>query len=751
MVEEYHQLSNVAEVNDQHALTIPRAKALLDALQHHRDYSLVQLLQHSVEGVRKLECLIVDVECDDVPKKNLTGIRYRERLALCVPDDPNRLIEVLALRKTFPILLHQNQGERDAPASLCLYFEPPVAVRRTWTPQNFLRRIQWWLEKSSRGELHPADQPVEHLFFSTKYELVLPWNFDDLRKDDKLRLIIHRGDSRPDEGLTCFVNAIPKATPSPVATLAHIGLTLSPIVHGFVERDPQTLGQLANLLLARGVDIVPMLQTELRQRVGEGGTAESAEDTFTIILLHIPVTRTLGEQPERMSLRAFMVSVGAMKLGVEMGVLFKHEQKYFNAAGILGAQPATEWRSRQLQPMDVLYRNDPAAARRQSGILDEGPVGVLIGVGSLGSAMLNLWGRSGWGRWSVIDKDHIKPHNLTRHVAYSQNVGETKVLTVAQLHDAVMQGASQVTPVFGDATDINQVAVNAALSSAALVVDASTTIDYPRLASANDDAARHMSAFVAPNGNAAVLLAEDDNRLFRLRTLEAQYYRALIQETWGQEHLGGNLSSFWSGASCRDISMVMPYSRVVAHASTLAEQIAIAWASPTAQIRVWERDPLRGRVDVHDVPVHLEQRLEFADLNLFIDEGAKQQLRALRAASLPNETGGILLGYYDFNIKAIVIVVGLPAPTDSRSDPASFKRGVDGLASAVSEASRRTAGIVRYIGEWHSHPRGHSASPSQDDLVQLIYLAMGMADDGLPGVQLIVGEHDIQVLQGVLK
>ena len=34
---------------------------------------------------------------------------------------------------------------------------------RTWTPEAFLRRIQWWLEKSARGELHAADQPVEHL------------------------------------------------------------------------------------------------------------------------------------------------------------------------------------------------------------------------------------------------------------------------------------------------------------------------------------------------------------------------------------------------------------------------------------------------------------------------------------------------------------------------------------------------------------------------------------------------------------
>uniref|UniRef100_UPI0016822701 Mov34/MPN/PAD-1 family protein n=1 Tax=Calothrix sp. FACHB-1219 TaxID=2692778 RepID=UPI0016822701 len=70
---------------------------------------------------------------------------------------------------------------------------------------------------------------------------------------------------------------------------------------------------------------------------------------------------------------------------------------------------------------------------------------------------------------------------------------------------------------------------------------------------------------------------------------------------------------------------------------------------------------------------------------------------------------------------------------------------------AVAEVSRRTSGIVGYIGEWHSHPPGHSAAPSQDDLVQLIHLALGMSDDGLPAIQLIVGEHDLQVLQGAVK
>lgn len=742
MSDGYHELANVTELNNPDALTISRARALLDAVERQRFYSLVQLLRHSAEAPA-LEVLIVDVECDDVPKNNPTGIRYLERLALCVPSDATKLIEVLALRKDFPVLMHQNQGVRGAPASLCLYFEPPPVVTRTWTPASFLRRIQWWLEKSARGELHPADQPVEHLFFATKYECVLPWNLDELKKDPSVRFVIVRGEERPDGGFTCSLEAVGKLRPH-AKTVEHIELTLSPMVHGFVERDPSTLGELADALAGRGLDLVDALTKELHAKVG-AGTAASAGDNATLILLHIPIRRDAAAEPSSMTRRAFFVLSGHLKLGVALGALIEHQNQFFQ--DVLNTQPSTAWRDQAVLPMAVLTQNDAAAARRQSGISDGGPAALLIGGGALGSALLNLWGRIGWGRWTVVDQDHIKPHNLSRHTAYRQHVGEMKAKVVAGLHSAAMGDATQVTAVVADATKLTAQPVEGALRDATFVVDASTTLEYPRAVSCADGLPRHCSVFITPDGNAAVLLLEDAGRTLRLRTLEAQYYRALIQGDWGEVHLATHPSTFWTGTTCRDISTVMSYSRILTHAGTLAEQVQAAALREGPLIRAWQRDPLTGSVEVHDVPVAPERRIPMVELDLFIDGGVEEQLRAMRRAAFPNETGGILLGYYDFNITAVVIVTGLPAPPDSRASRDSFERGVAGLAEAVRVASVRTAGMVNYIGEWHSHPPGHSASPSAHDVVQLIHLALGMADDGLAAVQLIVGEDDLQVLR----
>lgn len=744
MEDEYYDLASLVEV-DEAALEIPRSRALYLAIRRHPDARLVKVLKLA-HGDATCEVLVFELACEGVPSQNDVGIRYSERLALFVTPNERETPDVVALRKDFPVLMHQNQGHHEAAAVLCLYFGPKAAVLRTWTPESFLNRIQWWLEASARGELHPADQPVEQLFFASKYELVLPWNTDDLAKSSKHRAVIYRCTERPDNGVTCFLGFVPKDAKPEEEAVSLIELSLPPVVHGFVERDPPTLGALADKLAARGVDMLAPLHKALDGRIDPAGAASAKDDSFTMVLLHIPVARSGGEEPESFQRKAFVTSGGVLSLGEALGAYFLLDGKYFNATGVLGQQPM-KWRDVPIEGVEVLQRNTAMRARAQSGIDDEGPAGVLVGAGSLGSTMLAYWGRSGWGRWTVIDNDHIKPHNLTRHPSLGGHIGQMKADVVAELHAAAMSGTSEVKAICADACDLSNAAVMNATTSAQIVVDASTTLEYPRLASTQDGVARHASVFLTPSGNASVMLVEDEKRVLRLRTLEAQYYRAVINGAWGSTHLNGNLRHFWSGASCRDISVVMPYSKIATHAGTLVEQIRLATRQPDARIRVWQRDPETGAVTVHQVDARPEQRFEFGEYTLFVDEGVFEKLRAIRATSLPEETGGILLGYYDLSVKSVIVVDGLPAPADSKSSRAAFERGIDGLKEAVADAARRTASIVQYIGEWHSHPSGHSAHPSSDDGLQLVYLALRMAEDGLPAVQVIVGESEILVLQ----
>ncbi|BDT59167.1 hypothetical protein MasN3_26610 [Massilia varians] len=750
----WHTIPETEVLGSAEELSLPRARSLAIAIQRHPDYTLLQCVRACVDGEVVTETLIVEVECHGVPHYNVHGIEFRERLALRVFRDTGKLVEARPLRATFPLLMHQHHvGPGKAP-NLCLYYEPVRAVLRSWTPQRFLQRIQVWLEKSAKGTLHPADQPVEQLFFTSTDELVLPWNFEALSAEPECTFIVSKTPTRPDDGDTYFLRTVPSGQSGGSNNIGLLQVTLPPVVHGRPEVDHPTLGMLADALRPRGVDLLATLKDSLRSRLDDGCKRAASDSGFSILLLNIPVTRDAGGIVERTVRRAYLIGLSALELAVATGTFFELDGKYYKeqAAGFLAAGEKNEWRAQSIAALEVVRGLDQPLARLYSGIDSAGPDGALVGAGALGSILLDFWTRGGWGQWSVIDNDHLKPHNLVRHAADARFLGWSKAEAAKHRHDEVMQGAGQITAIHADACELDQEGVAPALSSAALIVDASTTLDYPRLASTRDDFGRHASTFVTPSGRDSVLLVEDAARTIRLRTLEAQYYRAVIRSEWGESHLDGNLGRLWSGGGCRDISLVMPHSRIVGHAATLAEQIRIQSQQAEAAIIVWERDGDTGAVGVHQVPVQKERRMSLDDFELFIDEGVIANMMAARAEQLPNETGGTLLGYFDFNRKSVVVVDALRAPPDSVSSPVAFTRGSTGVREAVTEAGRRTAEVVGYIGEWHSHPTGCAANPSQDDMMQLVELALGMSEEGSPVLTMIVGDGgDVQAMIGEVR
>lgn len=126
-------------------------------------------------------------------------------------------------------------------------------------------------------------------------------------------------------------------------------------------------------------------------------------------------------------------------------------------------------------------------------------------------------------------------------------------------------------------------------------------------------------------------------------------------------------------------------------------------------------------------------------------------LHHTRLAKLPRETGGALLGIVDIPKKYIDILGALPAPPDSEEKPSEFRRGVVGLRVQFENAVMRTLAQVRYVGEWHSHPRGHGTCPSCVDREDLATMTETLSMDGCPGVQLIFGDDEMNVVLGIAK
>lgn len=727
-------------------LQLPRSKQLIAAIESNRDFKLSAVACGPVES-NCGEMLWVSVESDEVPPNNRWGILYREQLAIYVPLDQNKLIEVYPLRKSFPLTPHQNQHGEAHPTSLCLYFEPTSSVSRTWTAPKFLHRIQWWLTKTALDQLHAADQPVEQLFYITPYELVLPWDYEEQIKDKSSNFTLAYSE-RFDKKATFLMERADKNSSAKLAGIFNI--ETSPVVHGIIEKNPETLGGLSAYLSRKGVDFWGLLKSYVEDLVPSRGVPLDHDSDYTIVIIRIPICREEGLTPDRFEHKAFMVLKGLLQLGVSLSVLCVHEKKFYKD-GMAAKNDHAEIYADQVGVMDVLYNNNIQAFRKYSNTPPNDPKMTLIGVGALGSAMLNMWSRNGWGKWKVIDKDHIKPHNLSRHTAHAMHVGMSKTDAVCHLYRCVTAGAREIEALNADANELLCSTSLEFMADSEIIIDVSTTLEIPRKASELEKLPRLFSVFITPNGNSAVLMAEDDARAFRLRTIEAQYYRVVINSEWGEKHLEGNHGSFWSGASCRDISSVLPYTDVLVHASTLADQIQQASLSHDSLLRIWNRDPLTGAISVNSIAPQKEFMVIAGDTKIYLDDGVREQLFSLRHSALPNETGGVILGYYDFNINSLVIVCALPAPEDSVSTPTSFDRGVEGLLEAVNEASRRTASIVGYVGEWHSHPPEHSTNQSKHDIEQMIYLCRNMADEGLPALQIIVGDNELSLIYGAFN
>jgi hypothetical protein len=743
----YHELAGFAPA-DRAELHLPRAVELCRAIDRNRDITLLQVLR-SIDGSDR-EALVVDVECDEIPNRNPVGLRSPERLAIVVRAASDGPPTVLALRQDFPGVMHLNATPAGEPRSLCLYFEPHRSVMRTWTAPKFLRRIQWWLLKTSQGALHAADQPLELPFFDTGWELVVPADFDQLRQRTDLRFYASFVEPAHLRGTSTLMLRAAVVGHAKVEGLGVAIIDCPPIVQGSRTDIPSTLGAAADELAARGLDLAAMLRDNLWQQIHAKGEAlKGASDRF-VVILNMPVCREPGAPAERTQRLALLTAVGRLELGLRLGAYSRVEGEVFKDTPIGGRAPAEgDWRSLLTLPAAVLDAPSRPAFRALSATPDAGPdAAVLVGAGALGSELLNLWTRAGWGSWTIIDSDHVKPHNLARHAAFFHQVGQPKASACQTLVELVHGNAGVARAIVADACDRNSEGVDAALAAASLVVDCSTTVDFPRLTSASAHAARHASVFLTPSGKGSVLLLEDQARQCRLRSLEAQYYRALLNHAWGRHHLDGHLGSFWSGASCRDISFKLPHSSVVAHAATLAEQLIRRYGQPQAAIQAWHRNPETGGVEVFDVPVHEPIVRQRGPLTVHLDKGLEDKLRQLRAERLPAESGGVLLGYHDLNLGEAVIVDVLPPPPDSRHSTGFFERGVEGLLESYSEVQRRTGNVVGYLGEWHSHPPGHSARQSPDDLLQIFKLARGMADDGLPVIQLIVGERDLELYSG---
>jgi len=738
---QYYSLGSPLDVGE--SLSVPCAQHAAIAIDRSRYFEHIEYRRYVCPKAGRADVIIVNCLNDKVPSRSRYGIKNRERLALVFYENAEITPETRALRKTFPVGLHQNAINEGEPIFLCLYEEPWASIRRHWTAETHLKQILWWLEHASKDSLHQNEQSLEPFFYYSEIKLVLPPNFDERLAAGSQQLQLFGNESAI---LAFWENDIPSEEPWKKKNIEPLVVRLPPMLHSGIERIPKTLGGLEKVIINRGGSFVDVLKDQIRHLVNEKGLVQDKTQRV-LLILHIPLSRRAKAPVEKIQNVGFLIQTDLCSLGQSLDILnFDINQKKFFKFELLGTPSSSKsWEDLEITPVDVAVTNTIEFARFASDINVRTAdfFGVLAGVGSLGSALAQLWAAEGWGQWTYIDHDRVASHNLFRHDAVYADIGRYKVHAVAQKASNKYYPGYRVPLPIADSAINNNPDVKNAVTNAKLLVDASTTLEVPREMAVHDNTPRSMSAFFTPNGLNSVLLSEDRKRTIRLDSLEAQYYRAILRNDWGKSHLEKHRGALWVGNGCRDISAVISTELIQLHSAMLARKIRLTHDQDDALICINQFADESGISVLMIKPKpSVTSRLP-SDWVIVFDEGVSEELFALRTKKLPKETGGILLGFIDHKTSRIFIVTVLEAPFDSEETSSSFVRGTKGVIDIITEAQRRTAGIVSYLGEWHSHPPGCRAMPSGLDLKLLNYLGEQLAEDGQPALMAIVGENEI--------
>jgi len=690
------------------------------------------------------DVVVLEVETE-VPQIREHDIRPIERLAVCFDHADARAPDILALREDFPATAHLYPPVDVVPKQLCLFEEEYSDIRRRWTSAFFVRRLQDWLRLTARGELHAVDQPLEQALTGTGHRIILPRGLSVASAGDAGQVVplqVTKIDEHQGRFLIHAEVAAGADISSAVRYLA-LSLTSSPHGPGAISSTPGTIGELHTFLIAGGDDLLDVL----RRRLLDWPREVSALAAQLLLIVRIPKRRSEAGVVERLETWAFL-GPSVREIGVAIGIW----ESIGDGIGLM--VPVREERRGESAPLSALsvhFRISRADAAYLNGreVADDRQI-VGIGAGALGSQIILNSARAGFGRWAIVDRDRLLPHNLARHALGEFGTGHHKAIVLAAIANRLTDDPDAFEPIVADilTSGPERVPLDERLQNADLIADFAASIPVSRyLAHEAPGTAKRVAFFLNPVGSDLIMLAEDRQRQTRLDALEMQYYRAILRDERLRDHFRRPEGRVRYGTSCRDVSLRLPQALVALHAAAATRHLPIAAEQHEAAIQIWQTSENSANTTAIEISPLQVTRQTAGEWTVVYDEGLIETIKRLRVKRLPNETGGVLIGGFDVERKTVYVVDTIPSPLDSQERRTLYIRGCAGLQEQIALARQRTFDQLEYVGEWHSHPDGYGCLPSVDDLNVLAWLSSHMDTDGVPGVMMIAcGQAALTVL-----
>jgi integrative and conjugative element protein (TIGR02256 family) len=718
-------------ITDFNQLNIPRAKSIALAAINNPAYVFNATFIRRADDA-EIILLTLDIEISQI---SLNGIEEREDIAIICHTEDEYFPEVFALRENFCLgLPHTNLMIKEHPVSLCVTEHDFQETKIRFNAFEFIESIRRWLSLTSQNKLHQEDQSLEPFFFPKGY-VILPNNIEGIDYKNFGIIPIFIGSN---------IYRIQERKYGEAAYFG-IGFDADEQVSGFIRRKPQIIRDLEDFVFVRSVNISQVIANELNRGKNFLLNNRDFQKNKLALFFEIPVKRNSTKSPEIKAQLFFLTEKTILEIGVEVGVW-----SVSDTDGIISSK--NEFEKHNIEGLRIEAYSTINDFSRSSAAIYNNEIPckskfTLIGIGALGSQVLSLFARTGYGEWNIIDKDILLPHNLARHALSRDAVGYNKVEKLAGELNSLL-GEKFSSPISADFIKISKDQnIISKLKESKAIIDISTSIAVGRLLARDYDnqiKARRISAFLNPSGQDLVILAEDEKRNYKLDFLEMEYYRFLFREDKLHNHLilDEGLKIRYNRNSCREISSRINQINVSMLSAICAKSIKNILENKGAHIAIWCIDSIDCTVQKYSMLPTKWTKILANEWKIYLNIQLMEDIRILRIEKLPKETGGVLLGSIDLERRIIYVYDTICAPSDSIETDTSFERGKEGIIEKYNNYRRITGNQIQYLGEWHSHPDGYSTNPSPLDEELFIYLSERLSQQGYPTLMTIIGNGD---------
>jgi hypothetical protein len=371
---------------------------------------------------------------------------------------------------------------------------------------------------------------------------------------------------------------------------------------------------------------------------------------------------------------------------------------------------------------------------------------VFLGCGAIGSKLaLHLVKSGQCQKITFVDNDEVSPHNLIRHGLLNESLGKNKAFAMKDVVENIYyadKDSIKVDAINKDAISIFVGKNHEVLCQHSWLID-STAAPTIRDVLVHENLPSSLSVCrceIADSGKLGFMSVEGSKRNPRLDDLLFYIFDLAIDHPEISNWLKSTkvqrdsnpdtiLEEISIGISCNSETMRLADDSVSFHASLFSLGFR-----KIAQKRSANNHGIL-QISYNDIDLEsncVVQSYKIAPVSVILGENDKkwqirvmaevqEQLMQCLRKSDRNETGGLLIGQIDPKKKIIYVTRILLAPPDSKCGPYAFERGVLDVPEQITKITQLSGGMINYVGEWHTHPKGgKKLSPIDNEAVRKI-------------------------------